>query len=120
MSLRELQSLHLRMVSILIAYASLKCELTAGDAYRDPRAFGVLGEEGCAGYGNDRSNHKLRLAHDFNLFVDGEYMTSSEDFRALGRFWEMMDHRNRWGGRYADGNHFETVDGHDNRGDELL
>ena len=122
MSLRKLQTLHLRMIGILVDFAHLVPgrALTCGDAYRDPRAYGKTGEHGCAGYGYSGSNHKLRLAHDFNLFVKGEYMTSSEDFRELGRFWEAMDKRNRWGGRYDDGNHFETIKGYDNSREEPL
>ena len=60
----------------LIVYAyGCGYELTFGDAYRDPRVFGEVGEK--AGYGNKNSVHKVRLAVDLNLFVRGEYITDS-------------------------------------------
>jgi len=106
MGLREKQSKFLLMISELIQYAdSLGYQLTVGDAYRDPRAFGKQGAESGV-YGRRVSCHKLRLAMDFNLFKDGEYLTASSDHLPLGLFWEAMD--GTWGGRWKhpDGNHY--------------
>lgn len=105
MGLREKQSKFLLMISELIQYAdSLGYQLTVGDAYRDPRAFGKQGSESV--YGRRVSCHKLRLAMDFNLFKDGEYLTASSDHLPLGLFWEAMG--GTWGGRlkHPDGNHY--------------
>ena len=77
-------------------------ELTEGDSYRDPRVFGEVGER--KGYGNKNSNHKIRLAKDFNLFKDGEYLTRTEDHQPLGEYWESIG--GSWGGRFNDGNHY--------------
>jgi len=77
-------------------------ELTEGDGYRDPRVFGAVGAS--LGYGKRRSAHKLRLAHDWNLFRDGTYLTSTEDHRPLGEYWESLG--GVWGGRFQDGNHY--------------
>jgi len=91
------------MVSYLIQYAYEQgYELTFGDAYRDPRAFGEFGEK--RGYSSANSVHKLRLAVDFNLFQDGVYLTSTEDHRPLGEYWESLG--GSWGGRFQDGNHY--------------
>ena len=82
-------------------------EVTVGDAYRDGRLFGVMGQ--AKGYGAPSSNHKQRLAIDLNLFKDGEYLTSSDDHRQFGAFWESLADECRWGGRFNDGNHYEVV-----------
>jgi hypothetical protein len=97
MTLREKQSLHARKVALLILYAFEKgYEITMGDAYRDPR---------CP-YGSEVSLHAKRLAQDLNLFLDGEYLTATDEYQCLGDFWESIG--GRWGGTWEDGNHFET------------
>lgn len=103
MSLGTEQRLFTRMVGQLIDWAYENgYELSFGDAYRDPRVFGGEGEK--KGYGGASSNHKRRLAVDFNLFKDGKYLNKTEDHRPLGEFWESID--GAWGGRFDDGNHY--------------
>lgn len=103
MTLGEKQRHFTRMIGLLIEWAyDNGYELTFGDAYRDPRAFGQMGEK--KAYGRANSNHKQRLAVDFNLFKDGEYLTSTEDHRPLGEFWESLG--GSWGGKFNDGNHY--------------
>lgn len=100
MSLREQQSLFMRLLPLLLLFAySQDYELTLGDGYRDPR---------CP-YGAEKSNHKKRLAIDLNLFKDGEYLTETAEHRPLGVFWESLHPWCRWGGNYDDGNHYELV-----------
>lgn len=95
MTLGEKQRKFTRMVGQLIQWAyEHGYELTFGDAYRDPR---------CP-YGHKNSLHRKRLAVDLNLFRDGEYLTSTEDHRPLGEFWESIG--GSWGGRFNDGNHY--------------
>lgn len=56
------------------------------------------------------SRHLDGLAVDLLLFKDGRYLTASEEYEALGVFWEMIrPGLNVWGGRWKmrDGNHFE-------------
>lgn len=57
-----------------------------------------------------RSTHYKRLACDLNLFVDGEYIESYDQaelvWDTLGEFWEGLDERARWGGRFGDMGHF--------------
>ncbi|MGL5485629.1 MAG: M15 family metallopeptidase [Shewanella sp.] len=92
-----------RMLAELINFAYANgYELTVGDAYRDPRLHGDMGVK--KGYGHASSNHKQRLAIDFNLFKDGKFLTSTEDHRPIGEFWESIG--GSWGGRFNDGNHY--------------
>lgn len=55
------------------------------------------------------SNHYLKLAADLNLFLDGEYLTETEDHKDSGEKWESRHELCRWGGRYNDGNHYELT-----------
>lgn len=81
---------------------------TFGDAYRDPRLHGEIGQK--KGYGAANSNHKRRLAVDLNLFTpDGAYVTGDVEWRQFGDYFEALDPLNRWGGRYDDANHLERV-----------
>lgn len=92
-----------RMLADLIRFAyDNGYELTVGDAYRDPRLHGEMGVK--KGYGHASSNHKQRLAMDFNLFKDGKFLTGTEDHRPLGEYWESIG--GSWGGRFNDGNHY--------------
>lgn len=102
-SLRTAQSKFVVMVARLIDRATeLGYEITFGDCFRDPRVFGAMGER--RGYGNANSCHKLRLAIDMNLFIDGEFRTDTEAHRALGEWWERQG--GSWGGRFDDANHY--------------
>lgn len=105
MTLGELQRAFAKVLPRLIDKAhELGYEVTLGDGYRDPRVFGPVGTE--KGYGNAYSGHKRRLAIDLNLFRDGVYLTSTEDHRELGEWWESLGDRHCWGGRFNDGNHY--------------
>jgi len=107
MSLRVDQSRFARMVAQLIIWAyDNGYEVTFGDAYRDPRVFGKVGQY--KGYGHASSKHKSRLAVDLNLFRDGEFLTGSEDHRPLGEYWKTLAEDASWGGdfTYPDGNHY--------------
>lgn len=111
MRLREKQSLFASLLPTLIGKAiSLGYEVTLGDAYRDPRLHGVVGEK--KGYGHAKSCHKLRLAIDLNLFRAGVFLQATEDHRPLGEWWEKQHPLARWGGRFNDGNHYSLT--HDN------
>ena len=106
MSLSKKQQRFTECIADLIIYA-YRCGygLTFGDAYRDPRAFGDFGTK--KAYAASRSVHKLRLAVDLNLFVDGEYITGeTPEYIDLGEYWESLDEDARWGGRFDDPNHY--------------
>lgn len=97
-----------RMIGQLIEYAYENGhELSFGDAYRDPRVHGQVGQR--VGYSSANSLHKERLAVDFNLFKDGRFLTRTEDHRQLGEYWESIG--GTWGGRFNDGNHYSLAHG---------
>lgn len=113
MTLREKQSKFALAIAGLIAKAyEMGYEVTLGDAYRDPRLHGVVGEK--KGYGHSKSCHKLRLAIDLNLFKEGKYITDSEGHDKLGAWWKEQSPDARWGGDFKikDFNHYSfTHDG---------
>lgn len=103
MTLRQKQSKFARMVADLIIQAEVMgYEVTLGDAFRDPRLHGAMGEK--KGYGAANSFHKQRLAIDLNLFKDGQYLEGTEAHKPLGEWWESQG--GSWGGRFKDGNHY--------------
>ena len=102
-TLGQAQRRFARMVARLIDQAhEMGFAVTLGDAYRDPRVFGAMGDR--KGYGESRSAHKQRLAIDLNLFAGGRYLTSTDDHQPLGEWWERQG--GTWGGRFNDGNHY--------------
>ena len=106
MGLRSKQSTFAKNIGHLIEYAYAHgYELTFGDAYRDAETM--------ARRGHPRSNHGNRLAVDFNLFIDGVYVTTTAAHTPLGTFWKSLDKRNAWGGdfRRPDGNHYSMEHG---------
>lgn len=99
MSLRKDQEEFAKRVPRLIDKAfEMGYTVTLGDAYRDPR---------CP-YGHKKSKHHDRLAIDLNLFKDGRYLSTTEDHRELGEWWESIG--GVWGGRFEDGNHYQSGD----------
>jgi len=104
-TLLEKQFLMTRCLADLLEFAHARgYAFTLGDAYRDPRAFGEIGEEKL--YSHAYSNHKRRLAIDLNLFKDGEYLTETKDHEPLGLYWESLHPLCAWGGHFNDGNHY--------------
>ena len=80
-------------------------ELTFGEAFRTAEQA-MLNSKSGAGIKN--SLHMKRLAIDWNLFKDGEWLQDSADHRPLGTFWKTLHSLNRWGGDFSkpDGNHY--------------
>ena len=108
MTLGQKQRKFTRMIADLIIFAYEQgYELTLGDAFRDPRVHGPVGEK--KSYSSANSLHKERLAIDLNLFKDGKFLTQSEDHRPLGEYWESLG--GSWGGRFNDGNHYSLEHG---------
>lgn len=101
-TLREKQSRFTRMVADLIIFAyNNGYELTLNEAYRPPEtAINYVKQ----GKGIKYSLHGLKLAIDLNLFKNGKYLTSTEDHKPLGEYWESIG--GTWGGRFNDGNHY--------------
>lgn len=131
MKLGERQELFMQLLPRLIDHAHEQgYRLRGGDLFRDPRLHGHFGkpnvisfmqkifslfymrkiqETEYKGYGSEVSNHKLKCAIDLNLFKDGDWLSSTEDHRELGKYWESLHPNCRWGGRFNDGNHYELL-----------
>lgn len=107
MTLRQKQSLLVRLVAELILFAyDQGYEFTGGEFWRSREEALRLSK---LKKGIKNSLHCDRLAIDFNLFKNGKYMTKSEDFLELGMFWESLHPLCRWGGHFSDGNHFSIT-----------
>jgi hypothetical protein len=105
MTLRQKQSAFAALtVKLLQRILDAGYEFTYGDAFRDHRVHGVPGVK--KSYSSANSVHKQRLALDINLFKDGRFLTSTEDHRVFGEWWEKQHPDARWGGRFNDGNHY--------------
>jgi D-alanyl-D-alanine carboxypeptidase len=92
------------MVAELIQWANAQgYALTFGEAYRTPEQAAW---DAAHGTGIKNSLHTLRLAVDFNLFVNGVYQTGVEAYRPLGNHWRSKG--GSWGGDWTSGdaNHF--------------
>jgi len=80
---------------------------TLGELYRPDETVELYALQGRGSLG---SLHPLRLAVDLHLFrheMDRMiYLTKTEHHRPLGEWWERLDPRCRWGGRFGDGNHY--------------
>jgi hypothetical protein len=101
----QLQTEFARLIPSLLNKAwELGYEVTLGDAYRDPRAFGDMGCK--IGYGAANSMHKRKLAIDLNLFKNDLFQQTTEAHQELGEWWEQQHPMARWGGRFQDGNHY--------------
>jgi len=63
------------------------------------------------GKGIKNSNHRKKLAWNINLFKNGKFLTSTEDHRELGEYWEKLHPLCRWGGRFKrrDANHYSLL-----------
>ncbi|MEI9788383.1 M15 family metallopeptidase [Moellerella wisconsensis] len=102
MTLSEKQSLFTVMIAQLINWADERgYRLTFGEAYRTPEQAALNAK---ANKGIKNSLHTQRLAVDFNLFINGKWMTSTSDHQPLGEYWESIG--GTWGGRFNDGNHY--------------
>ncbi len=109
MTLGQKQRKFTRMIADLIIWAYANgYELTFGEAQRSPLQADA---NAASGRGISNSLHLIRLAVDFNLFRDGVFLTSTEEHRPLGEFWESIG--GTWGGRFNDGNHYSLE--HDGR-----
>lgn len=83
--------------------------ITFGEAYRTKEQAEIYAKEG---KGILDSLHCKRLAIDINLFKGNVWLTDHGSYERFGCYWENLDARNRWGGRFKrdDANHFERQD----------
>ena len=100
MSLREKQSKFVLCVAKAIVWAyEHGYELTWGDTYPGKFPHKANGK------------HPEGLAIDLNLFRDGLYLDSTEDWAPIGHYYESLDPKATWGGRFGDGNHLSWGEG---------
>ncbi|WP_456403229.1 hypothetical protein [Hydrogenimonas sp.] len=54
------------------------------------------------------SRHQDRMAHDFNISVNGELTYDADRLRPIGEYWKSLHPKNVWGGDWGwDAGHFE-------------
>lgn len=110
MTLRELQSLHVKCTGLLIAYAYANgYQLTWGETLRSVQQ--AL-DNAASGKGISNSLHLIGLAVDLHLFKDGAYLSDSKDYALLGQYWKSLHPLCAWGGDFItrpDGNHFSIT-----------
>lgn len=75
--------------------------------FRPRLAYALRSVEAATSLGKADSLHTKYLAVDIDLFdASGNYLSSTEDHRQFGKFWESLDRDARWGGDFNDGNHY--------------
>jgi hypothetical protein len=106
--LTETQFSFSRDVAKLIDYIFAKnyyCSI--GEVYRPPETAQLYAKQK---RGIANSQHCSRLAIDINLFSPEKvYLAQSMQYKFVGDYWESLNPKNRWGGRFNDGNHFERL-----------
>jgi len=103
--LREEQEIFTQDVAKLITWIfenGYTC--TLGECWRSKEQAEIYAAQG---KGTVKSLHCSRLAIDLNIFKDGVYSMFDRDYQPAGEYWELLNVKNRWGGRFRDGNHFE-------------
>lgn len=106
MALAVKQQEFMRAIGLLLVYI-----YELADEYEDVETIGVTEGDFYATDGHHpQSTHYARLAADLNLFVDHVYVSRYSQapniWDDLGDYWESLDERARWGGRFGDYNHF--------------
>lgn len=78
-------------------------EVTYGEVQRSKAQAAM---NAAAGTGISNSLHLISLAVDLNLFKDGKFLTTKEEYQHAGEYWE--DLGGSWGGRFknVDADHF--------------
>lgn len=108
MKLSQQQAQFAKNLSVFINHIfSLGYSCTFGETYRTQEQADLYASRGM---GIKNSLHCKKLAADLNIFdPSGTLLTTVDDYHALGEYWEKMNPKNRWGGRFSrpDANHFE-------------
>lgn len=92
--------------------------VTAGEAFRTLEQQQIYLKTGRSKTLN--SQHLERLAMDLNIFKDGR-LCGHDEIEPIGKFWESLNGRNRWGGswrgaveagrsHFIDSPHFERME----------
>lgn len=109
MSLVTEQAAFLLDACRLIQYANdLGFVVTGGELARTPEQQALHVKAGRSKTMN--SNHIKRCAIDLNFFKDGKIIWDRQTIAPLGKYWESLHPKNRWGGNFkslVDCPHFE-------------
>jgi hypothetical protein len=113
MSLVIEQSEFLHDVIKLIQFATAAgFVVTGGELWRSPEQQAIYFKTGRSKTLD--SNHLKRLAIDLNFFKDGVLCYDATALGVVGRYWESLNPKNRWGGHFRslkDLPHFERNPG---------
>jgi hypothetical protein len=72
--------------------------VTLGEAYRTKEQQDIYIAQKKSKTAN--SMHLKRLALDLNFFKNGELIESNKELYEIGKYWESLDEKNRWGGSW--------------------
>lgn len=113
MTLREQQSLFMKLLPRLIDYAFAQGYELVGKELERTQAQATA--NAATKVGIEHSLHLLCLAIDVALFKNGVYLTDSAAYEFMGNYWKSLHELARWGGDFKaadgvtpkpDGNHF--------------
>ncbi len=97
MTLRKKQSLFVFNIHLLIAFAYKNgFELTFGEFDRTQEQQEFYFKTGKSKTMNSR--HLIRLAGDFNIFLNGKLINDPVLIKPLGDYWMSLNTDNVWGG----------------------
>lgn len=109
MTLSQEQAAFLLDACKLIEYATKAgWTVTGGELYRTAEQQEIYFKQGKSK--TMQSNHLRRLAIDLNFLKNGQPVWDKAQLADVGKFWESLDSRNRWGGNFKslpDVPHFE-------------
>src|SRR5260221_4285844 len=96
---------HLLGQFLVWIYTQPGYEVVGGDWHRTAARAAANASMGA---GILHSLHRLSLACDLSLFIQGVYQADSEPYRPLGDHWKSLHPLCRWGGDWEkkDGGHF--------------
>lgn len=110
MTLLEAQQLHFECLIKLGTWGLANGYKFTGDEYlRTPEQALANSQSGA---GILHSLHLIRLAIDLNVFKDGVFFKTVEEYRPLGDYWKTLDPLCCWGGDFTtrpDADHFSIT-----------
>lgn len=98
-ALRDAQATFLLNVGKLVLFATEKgFQVTAGEMWRPPEMQKIYVQTGRSK--TMKSKHLDRLAVDLNFFINDAYIIDIDTLAVLGKYWESLHPKNRWGGNF--------------------
>jgi hypothetical protein len=110
MTLLEKQQIFALLNSrFVVRLCGMGYKVTFGEAYRPPETAKLYAQQG---KGIRNSLHELKLAKDLNLFKEGRFLISIDEYREAGEIWKSYstdEYECCWGGDFhsrPDADHF--------------